>query len=423
VPSRQTIREQLSRRLHGRDITGTATGGTTSTLVVNNDSRYIAATGLSDDFWDGWWILPTSGNEDGNVRIITSFTATSGTFNISPAWGTGPASSDTFELWSRLYPDDATIAIDLALRRMFHNVLVPITLVTDGDMETSGTSSWTASNATVTKDTDAADVGYVFHGSQSLSVVTTSAGGYAQSDNISVESGAGYFVWANLRAGGAFTARLHIQDVTNGAQIGSNQDWTHNDFGTVKLGFTAPSDCDNVAVRIIGAENSATIHANNVQMIRNSAYWYTLPSFIQNPRADVLEVVSFTGNRPSEWVPRPWPQSELAWDQTAANIGSIFINPVGAGGGQPFLHAVRPFLGETGTLSTDATTTTANLDWVVQAAMVECYGLLVEQSPASETHMWDQRRREAVERYVRMNNRWQRPKTSRRLRVKWGVGI
>ena len=62
MPTFEQVRTALGRRL-GPHVAATATGGSTTTLTTT-DTRLLASTGVSDSFYEDYWLHPTSGNED-----------------------------------------------------------------------------------------------------------------------------------------------------------------------------------------------------------------------------------------------------------------------------------------------------------------------------------------------------------------------
>ena len=187
MPTRNTIRAELGSRL-GSYVSGTSTSGSTTTVVVNNDPLFIGdANSPSADLYEDAWVYPTSGDNisvQRQVKKSTGFAPTTGTLTVQPAWSNAIAASVTFEVHSLLPPSVLHDCINRALRNMYHVYTFPLTLMTDGDMEASTATNWTGTNATVTKTTTAAQV---LMGVRALSVVSTAAGGYAQSASISVE--------------------------------------------------------------------------------------------------------------------------------------------------------------------------------------------------------------------------------------------
>lgn len=102
---RATLRQLVADRLglYGKPkrglampaVSGTTTGAGSSTTAV--DSTYISGRWETNAFRD-WYLLATSSTESGNERLITSFTAASGTFTTD-AFATGIGSGATIEIY------------------------------------------------------------------------------------------------------------------------------------------------------------------------------------------------------------------------------------------------------------------------------------------------------------------------------------
>jgi len=75
--------------------TGTATGGTISTVI--DTSRTDA-----DDYWNGQLIVMTSGAAAGQSAVIRDYNGTTDTFTISPQFGSAVGSSDTYVVFNGL---------------------------------------------------------------------------------------------------------------------------------------------------------------------------------------------------------------------------------------------------------------------------------------------------------------------------------
>jgi len=236
---------------------GTATGGSTSTIV---DTTKLKSDQFNDTDFVGQWARieydagGAAAAPEGEIRPITAFAPSTGTLTVSPEFSAAPASTDKYQTF-RIHPQ---IILDFIDQVVAQDAWVPcwtiLTEVPDGDMEQSGVTEWTASNATVTKvSTEPAMMG-----SRWLSVATTSAGGYAQSATWRVRPSEKYHLSALVRANAASTtAKLIAWDVTNGAEIDSKTT-TRQDVNRLWFEFTAPATCDQVAVRVANVENTVT---------------------------------------------------------------------------------------------------------------------------------------------------------------------
>ena len=368
----------------------TATGGSTTTVVVDDDARIVGQ--LGDNQLLNNWILPLTGNEAGNVRRVSDHDEDTGTLTIpnTPAWGTGMASTETFELWGKIHPSQAQQCIERALRRMRYETIWPMSMIEDGDMETDGIGNWTATNATVAKDTDAADV---IHGAQSLSVITTTAGGYAQSDNVKVEGGVSYnlFVDARVAAG---TATVWVVDITNSNTVLVTDTWAEGDWGVINVSFLTADSTDNIAVRLGIAENTTTAHFDNAQLIRPGRQLYDLPDWFDNGENEVIKVLDFRGNRPRFRTPvNRGIEVAVLHNPTGAHKNQVLF-PQGVTG-QPWVQSIRTFLSEEATLSTDATVVASNMEWTIANAMMQVLYFIQNRRGSDNVEDWD-----------RLWNRW-----------------
>ena len=367
----KAIRQEVGARLGGY-ASGTATGGTTSTVVINNDAEFIGDTNTpSPDLYEAAWVLPTSGNNAGVVRRVKDdgFAPATGTLTVVPVWSNAMANTNTFEVHGTLHPDRVTEAINRALRKMHFLHTFALTLVTDGDMETSGVGSWTASNASLAKTTSAAQV---ITGAQGMSVTTTSANGYAGSTAIAVEEGQSYYAQVSFKGvAAATTPKLVAYDATGSAEIDSTT-WTEGGDGTLRLAFQIPDDCRSLVLRLQVVENS--------------------------------KVVYYDPSRPMHREYEVWAD----WDHLADPLGpsgqqySILLSGGGTTARPVWVQMWRRF----DELSADTDATAAALDWVVAGALMECYKTLRSSSPAADVTLWSERMNEARSQFVAMNQRY-----------------
>ena len=392
--TRAQIRRELGRRL-GHYHEGTPTGSSTTALLdASTDARLKASAILDASLWEGSWIYrPDSTASSDNVRMCVTYAPTDGTLAPGFAWTAAPSTAESFELIGQLHPDQIHDAIERAARGMYYETYEPLTLVTDGSMESTATSDWTASGATLAKDTDAAD--NVEIGSRSLSVSTTAANGYAQSTSLRVEGGKTYQLWCDVRAPGA-TADVEAIDITNSNNVLKRETYTDGEWGVVDFSFTPPGDCDQIAVRLGADEISKTVHFDNLIVSRSERTVFNLPSWLTNPKRWVYQLLDgTTTGRPRH---RRWQQSYgfgVLDDPTAANPAQIVVE-------QPavmrplFVRAIRPFLSDTGTLATDATQLDCNLDWITKRAEVQVYDLMRVEGSQTQGELWTNRYTQAL---------------------------
>ena len=164
-----------------------------------------------------------------------------------------------------------------------------LTEVPDGDMEQNNTTDWAATDATVTKITSEP----ALWGKRWLSVVTTSAGGYASSNTLNVVPGKVYHLSALCRAtAGSTTAQMTLYDVTNSAVLDRVESTYLN---TVRLHtqVAIPDDCHQVAIRLGNSENEVTSVWDEVSFWGLDSRTYPLPWWVKN-KAQVKAVCTST---------------------------------------------------------------------------------------------------------------------------------
>jgi len=415
-----SARAELLRRIGGGVDAVTATAGDTTTITVNDDERIIGSGALADEELKHLWILMLTGSAAADIRRVSTHAEDTGILTIptTPTFTASVDAGDTFELWGAMNPRRARFAIELALREMYHQELFPLTLVNDGDFEVDDGSAgdpaaWASTNATVRKDTDAADV---VTGARSLSVATTAVNGYAQSDNIRVGGGSALHLWVDARAPAA-TAKVWVIDITNANAELATQTWAHGDFGVMEAAIDVPSTCDNIAIRLGAEENSATVHFDNCQVIRNGRHIYELPTWFDIAVHQYALAVNFYGTRPYSREPRGQFPAIPLHNPRAANPNRILFER--APHGQPWIVAARAHLGEEATISSDATVINANLKWVVDNALLKALDLILQDQGSANVEDWAERRQAALREAQRSNKRWQYEMPAKPVKVDW----
>ena len=266
-------------------------------------------------------------------------------------------------------------AINETLRSLSYRERSLLTLVTDGDMETSTTTSWTASNSTLSKVTTAA---YVRLGTRCLRVQNSAANGYVRpATHLSVAEGQSYQVRADFLAA-VGTAKLQLYDETNAAAIRTETAVT----GVTPQRFlyfqdTIPTGCKQVSVRLIGSEITADIYWDNVSLRNANGTEIGLPSWVTG-RGQVEELEEWEGGLQSATG------DDFSIDETDRPVvrwWDVVEDPIGA---TPFrvtfwpkpfaqsllvVRGIRPGA----ELSADSDTTVLNADLVKAGALCRIY--------------------------------------------------
>jgi hypothetical protein len=105
-----TARQELAKRA-SEFLQGTATGGSTTTVVDANNLQY------ADDYWDEQMLLFTSGTNNGLTRRVQTFTKSSFQATLYSAATASVMSGDTYELYRRFSPNDHKTALNAAINK------------------------------------------------------------------------------------------------------------------------------------------------------------------------------------------------------------------------------------------------------------------------------------------------------------------
>lgn len=277
--SLQTVIEAIIRRLWAgfRPIVATAdsSGNSTTSLVIANS----AYTSASANAYDGVniWVVGGSGNQATHVTRA-GFAPSTGTWTLSPALGAAPNSATVWFLYG-LTRDDILEAVNRVLDRLYMPAYLPLTMVTDGDMESSTTSDWTTvSGATLSKVTTAARV---LTGQRSLRIQTTATNSGAASANIRVHEDEVLLVSAAIMCDTG-SCQLDVRDVTNSATITPTVTVDQEAFTEVRNMYTVPTGCEEVSIRFLSQTATSDIYVNWVVVLSTTRGWIDLPSTIED---------------------------------------------------------------------------------------------------------------------------------------------
>src|SRR3990167_1448560 len=180
-----TLLRDVCEEVHAGELypvlsTGTAAGSAT-TLV---DSTLVLPD-ADVNLFDGQYIrideLVGSGPAAGTVRVIRNggFAGASGTFTVG-TWTASLESGADYSRWKYIHPLTPRNLMNKFLRTIKREVISPITLATNGDMEAvtsgSGADNWTYSSCDVTGPTGySSTAARVRHGNYSLRAKASAA--------------------------------------------------------------------------------------------------------------------------------------------------------------------------------------------------------------------------------------------------------
>jgi len=418
--------------------TGTLThGGPNYTAVVSgtgiafvdggagNDSITDSNNGLAVFTVGDVLVVSGTTNNDGTY---TALTVAAGTIEVATASLTAEGAGSTFHLISGseyelhrwLDPDDPEVGLlgcinrALTRRLYYHTPRCPITLVTDGDMETSGIGNWTGTNlGTEVKSTTAATV---FSGTQSYHMVTNAANGYGVSDAVNVIENEGYYVAAIVRAADATsTPNVVVYDVTNAATITTIDLSSTTGVNDIQMewcmiaeGFTVPSGCKQVQIRLLGEENGADLYWDSVWLIRQAQRQLILPSWLVAPDLFVsVERVTGTWPRAFNYTKLPVNSKDIQFAAAEADHAIIKLGRPGTY--KHVLDAWRPYSAfTTGASIDDTESRMVHEDWAIAAGRVEALALLRRGAGLNVYPDVEQAYGEALADYVHLSRLYKR---------------
>jgi len=376
--TRTEVRQETAELLVGPHILeATASTNTTKDEVILAD---YTSTLLQDGHFVGniMYVSYDAGGAnaapEGEWGLIQAYDASAGLFTLDRELTVAVTVGDKVEIHSILPPKKIHKGIDRALRKMLYRTLAVPSLVADADMEASGTTSWTDDGSiTIAKDTTAANV---FRGTQSMSATDSGGGDEYCYQSFNVVEGDTYFVSAMCRTSAAATeCKLQAYDATNGAEI-DNETHDETAWQTLAFEFTIPSGCKALQIRLITVTASGVVYWDHVQLLRKADRRYALPSWITEiwqvgrtvyQREGTERVAD--GRMVDQTAPVRWthirPKKEL---------GAVYIAP-----DPPFRNNAPVYvecLRHYSALSSDTSTTDADLDWIATKAKYECLRML-----------------------------------------------
>ena len=380
--TRSALRQEVGL-ISGTCKAGTTTGAGDSTSVI--DLTNFADSYMNANFYDGWYCIITSGTRAGEVRRITSYAGATGDFTLADALTGAPGASVTFEVHS-LDPAEINNAINRALARCYRWAYFYPSLVSDGDMEASGTTGWTGSSSTPTKSTTIAK-----YGAQSLVSTNSGANGYVRTASMDVTPNDFYYVEVAVRPDN-FSTSLVVYDVTNSAAItlttaaaSSGREWKR-----LWSSFQIPAGCEQIQIRLTATSAEAVTYWDNLILQKIHHRYLALPSWVTESgqvvqtqwlprsRTDTTETSGCDFVDEEDWTELV-SQPDVEQDRTAVN--PFYLRLKEGAGYHPYrVLCTRPY----DSLTADTGTTTAAKEWVAMGAIIELLRMGVLRAPGSQ---------------------------------------
>jgi len=409
-------RKKLAGRL-GKFLQGTIGSGTSTTVTDAASHKVFGSAGMSpQEIVPAYLLRPAAATAPDRLRVIASFVPSTGTITTrGPVYADVTFTTETYEIHPYLDPDDPYVgliaAMNKALKAMYYQTTLPITLITDGDMQTAGVTNWTA--VTSSTDVKVTTAAHVLYGTQGLHVVTSAANGYVKSDSVSVIGDQGYLAAAAFRAANAAsTAKLVVWDVTNDAEIDSvtfsavtGDSDKQIAWCILRVPFAVPSTCKQVSLRLQGVENGADLYWGAAWLIWQAQTRWPLPSWVSE-KTQFIEMRQVLGDRvyaQGRSVPLA---GEPFFDPTAANH-AWFLTPSRA---TRLLEGtfMRPYAGYTTSTITETEAISVDEEWFLAAAEKEAL-LLCRENALNPIPDLEERIRQATGEALGMGRLHMRP--------------
>lgn len=278
--SRKLIRQELYNRVPGLGFVGVADSVAAGSIT---DAYALRDSTKTQGHYRNFYIYRPDligVADDDVVHVAKDLTPSTGALTQSGANYGNTAELD-YELVGLLHPDEINACIQRAQRRIYWETQVPLSELTDGDMDDSGVTSWSAigTPSTRAKTTTASKV---WTGLRALRVLNDTALEGAQSVTLS-GFGANDVVYVSAVVhADVGTAKLVLYNVTGSAELASvtsaQEGWTH-----LWLKVQLTSACEEVYVQLLGVESTADLYWNHVVLYRQNAARILAPSWLDEP--------------------------------------------------------------------------------------------------------------------------------------------
>jgi hypothetical protein len=370
------LAERLYRESHW-PVTGTATSGTTTTLV--DTAGLVYSSGDANQFDRKYAYIEFSTGESSRVTE-GGYAGGTGTLTLSPA--VTDIGTENYIITDQ-HIDVLKNAINRVQRNLFFETFYPLSLHVMGNDANDMEPSTIATDYSSTNATLATESTIVFNGAQSLKITATSAGGYANTGNIGVSDSQNLYAAMMMYVTSGDSATFRVVDVTDSNEPIEEATTDEPSWVELVYPFSVPTDCEQIDFRFIADASGDIIYGDDFQVWRNGRQVYSLPSWITRPE-QLLDVRAFpqgVGGPASDndYIANERRSQPLSYGfESVDRRGNLPLHIwVDAGSARPFIYALRP-LAE---LSADTSNSVAEQDFVVRWAEK----LVREPDKASET--------------------------------------
>lgn len=306
--------------------------------------------------------------------------ATSITVEIEPALSGTPGGGGKVQVWHRDLHSIPNVkkCVERALAEITHRwVLVPVTILLDGDMEKAGVTDWSFAGTPATGQKTASAEGKPAR--QRLAItITTAATDYVY-QTIEAVPDEQFAIAALVRTFAVGqTPTVNVYDVSIGADVSLSGDGTDGEQGyawqVVRNTFTAPSACRQLRIEGKNDTDSSYLFLGWIALTRQAAREVVLPDRVQDIAkvGRVFKAVRQVGD-PYE-PPGTWQLQEIDDIEKLATRGTggvVLRFPFALGDGLYFYEEWQGYEA----LDADSDTTDAAFDLLVEGTALKCYEL------------------------------------------------
>lgn len=272
------LTHELVERRFGYKFTAATIGNTSLTTL---DPQLVRlGTKTPANMLAGWYVYLATATEE---RVVTTTTLSGSTLTVNFIGGasaTNQAGATTVYLMQLPWSEVKAAAND-ALE------FIPVECIDvlrhgpdDASVQSSATTSWTGTNATIAKQTTAAEV---LHGARSMSVTLTSAAGYVTSTTSRIGQAESALLHVLAKADiGTGTLRA-LDQAGNTIDSGFDVSFTQEQWVYLRQYVTVAADDEGLAIRILGTDNLDQIDVQMAAIVNVGENNFPLPSYIDEP--------------------------------------------------------------------------------------------------------------------------------------------
>ena len=241
----------------------------------------MTSQGVPEDWIGGWFRASKTASHaapEGQIAPVADYEPELGKIDLSTHLTGTLSPGDEYELW-KINPK---IAKDIADSCLTDDLYLPcwtvLSEVPDYDMEQPGTDDWSNFNSTVSKQTEQPRLSY--SGKRYLRVVSSSPGGYAQSNPLPIEPRYTYQLSGVARCDAGSVAELVAWDNTNNVEI---QSYPSNRQYPARIWhhFLAPENCRELSIRLRN-QSTGTIDWDEISFHSVNGADIPLPWWVKN---------------------------------------------------------------------------------------------------------------------------------------------